>query len=64
MLLRRTCKQITTLMIAREDRPLTLAERWAVQFHLLACKACPTFERQLLAIRQGLNRWKNYRSEE
>lgn len=60
MLLRRTCKEVCTLLIAREDRALALPDRIALQFHLLACNACPSFERQLLTMRKQLKRWRNY----
>lgn len=60
MMLRRTCRESAALMIAREDRALPVADRVALYFHLLACKACPTFERQLFTMREGLRNWRNY----
>ena len=60
MILRRTCKEVAALLIAREDRPLPLAERVALRLHLAACQACPAFERQLLTLRHALARWRNY----
>ena len=59
-LLRRTCREAAALMIAREDRALPLADRVALYFHLLACKACPRFERQVLTMRNALQRWRHY----
>jgi hypothetical protein len=64
MLLRRTCKQMSALLIAREDRALPLPDRTAMFFHMLACKACPNFERQLLTMRNDLKRWRAYQSDE
>ena len=58
--LRRTCKETARLLIAREDRALGLADRTALRFHLLACQACPKFERQVLTMRNGLRQWRNY----
>ena len=60
MMLRRTCKQVTTLLVAREDRALGLADRIALRLHLAACRACPVFERQLLTMRRALGRWRHY----
>ena len=60
MWLRRTCKESAHLLVAREDRALGLADRVALRFHLLACNACPKFERQLLTMRNGLRQWRNY----
>lgn len=64
MILRRTCKQVAALLIAREDRPLPLAERLALRLHLAACKACPRFERQVLTMRNALRQWRNYEVNE
>jgi len=58
--LRRTCKQVAAILIAREDRSLKLADRLALRLHLLACKACPKFERQILSMRNSLKQWRNY----
>ena len=60
MILRRTCKEVAALLVAREDRALPLAERLALRMHLAACKACPAFERQLLTMRNAFSRWRNY----
>nr|WP_315464930.1 zf-HC2 domain-containing protein [uncultured Rhodoferax sp.] len=59
-LLRRTCKEASALMVAREDRSLPVADRVALYFHLLACKACPRFEKQLLTLRNSMRQWRHY----
>ena len=58
--LRRTCKEVSALLIAREDRALPPLERVALRLHLMMCKACPTFERQLLTMRQAMGAWRHY----
>jgi hypothetical protein len=63
MILRRTCKEVAALLVAREDRAVPLAERVALRLHLAACKACPVFERQLLTVRNSLQSWRNYIDE-
>jgi len=60
MILRRTCKQVAALLIAREDRALPVTERIALRLHLAACTACPIFERQLLTLRNALRQWRHY----
>jgi hypothetical protein len=60
MPLRRTCKQVAAILVAREDRALGLADRLALRLHLAACDACPKFERQMLMLRNGLRQWRNY----
>ena len=61
--LRRTCKEVSALLIAREDRALPLAERLALRLHLAMCEACPAFERQLLTMRSAMGQWRNYTEE-
>jgi hypothetical protein len=63
MILRRTCKEASALMVAREDRALPLVERVALRLHLAACSACPVFERQLLTMRNAFQRWRHYTEE-
>ena len=63
MILRRTCKEVAALLVAREDRALPLVERVALRLHLGACNACPVFERQLLTLRNALQSWRNYIDE-
>ena len=58
--LRRTCREVAALLVAREDRALPTNDRVAMFFHLLACKACPQFERQMLTMRSAMQRWRNY----
>lgn len=58
--LRRTCKEAVALMVAREDRELPRLERWALRLHLAVCQACPSFERQLLTMRQAMGAWRHY----
>ena len=62
-LLRRTCRQAAALLIAREDRALSLPDRVALKLHLLACKACPNFENQVLTLRAAMGKWRRYTDE-
>jgi hypothetical protein len=57
------CKKAAALMVAREDRSLTLREGAALRVHLWACQACPRFEQQLLTMRQAIQGWRNYREQ-
>nr|WP_315224820.1 zf-HC2 domain-containing protein [uncultured Albidiferax sp.] len=58
--LMRTCQQSAALLLAREDHPIGLADTVALRLHLMACKACPKFERQLLTMRNAMRQWRNY----
>ena len=57
--LMRTCKQAAALLVAREDRSLSLSDQVALRLHLLACKACPQFENQMLTMRLAMARWRS-----
>jgi hypothetical protein len=57
---RRTCKEVSALLIAREDRELPLTDRLALRLHMAMCQACPRFERQLLTMRNAMKQWRNY----
>lgn len=58
-ILRRTCKEATALMVAREDRALPWNERLALRLHLAACEACPKMERQLATLRRAFAQWRH-----
>ena len=57
----RTCKEATALVIAREDRVLSWRDRLALRLHMAICAACPTFERQVLTMRNAMQQWRNYK---
>jgi hypothetical protein len=63
-ILRRTCREAAALLIAREDRALSLPDNVALKLHLLACKACPKFENQVLTMRAAMGKWRNYANED
>ncbi len=60
-LLHRNCREVTALVLARQDRELGLGERVLVRIHMLICKACPRFERQVALMQQAMPRWRGYR---
>jgi len=47
-----SCKDVTQLISESMDRSLPLRKRIGVQVHLLICKFCARYERQLLQIRE------------
>jgi hypothetical protein len=63
MILRRTCKEVAALLVAREDRVLQIPDRLAIRLHMLACDACPRFEQQMLLMRRAMKQWRNYTDE-
>lgn len=59
-MLRRTCKEVTHLVLQAEDEALPWHERLAVRLHMLACRACPRFALQVRLMRQASERWRRY----
>ena len=60
----RSCREVTALVLAEADRQLSVRERLAIRLHMLICKACPPFERQVRFLnRDVLPRWRRYREE-
>jgi hypothetical protein len=57
---RRTCKEVASLVVAREDRSLNVTEKLALRTHMFICKACPGFERQVMTMRNAMRQWRNY----
>ncbi|RPE73213.1 putative zinc finger protein [Tibeticola sediminis] len=60
MPLKRTCREVVALVIAREDRALPWRERLALRLHMAVCAACPRFERQVLTLRRAFGAWRHY----
>lgn len=57
--LRRSCREVAALLIAREDRSLSITDQLALRLHFAACKTCPQFENQLLTTRLAMARWRS-----
>lgn len=50
------CEAASALASQELDEPLTAAERLALRGHLLACRSCRAFRRQLRLIREAARR--------
>lgn len=55
----RTCKEVSALVIAREDRALPWRDRLALRLHMSLCAACPIFERQVFTMRHAMKQWRH-----
>jgi len=51
-----SCKDVTRLLSESMDHSLPLGQRVGVRLHLLICKYCARYERQLLLIRETVRR--------
>jgi len=59
-----TCREATRLVLEGEERRLAWGERLALRVHLLICKACPRFSRQVRLMRSAMGRWKQYADDD
>jgi hypothetical protein len=63
MKLRISCKESARRITGRRDRALPWHELLALRLHLLACKACPRFERQVRLMDEAMDRWRAYANQ-
>ncbi|PJF02413.1 zf-HC2 domain-containing protein [Acinetobacter seifertii] len=54
-----TCRQATQLLSEKQDRPLFLREQSSLQLHLLACRSCRRYAKQIKTISQLSKAFKN-----
>ena len=57
---RRTCREVTALVLRNEDQALPWHERVAVRLHMQVCLACPRFRRQVALMREAMGQWRRY----
>lgn len=55
----RSCREVTALLIAQEDRPLHIHERLGLRLHLPLCQACQRMQHQVLLMRQAMRQWRD-----
>lgn len=63
MKLRRTCQEVTRLVLRWPEQPPTLLERLSLRLHWLACSNCARFADQSRQLRGALDRWRSYRND-
>ena len=56
----RNCREVTRLVLERENRALTLVERIAVRFHLGICLMCTRFTGQVRLMDRAMAQWRQY----
>ncbi|HXD06815.1 MAG TPA: zf-HC2 domain-containing protein [Burkholderiaceae bacterium] len=52
------CQEAARLITAQSDRSLGPRERIVLRLHLMACDACPKFQRQVRLISEAMARWR------
>lgn len=53
-----SCKEVTELISQSQDRQLPWYQRLRVRLHVLMCRACGRFRRQMLFLREALRHWR------
>ncbi len=48
-----SCKDVTLLYSASQERPLTLQERMSLKMHVMMCSGCRNFGEQIHTLRQA-----------
>lgn len=52
-----TCKEVTRLLSEAHERRLVLREQLALRAHLLICRGCANFRRQLAFLQRATRRY-------
>jgi len=63
MKIRRSCREVTALVLQSQDRPLGALENASLRLHWLACAGCRRFRQQASTMRVAVDRWRRYRDE-
>ena len=61
---RRSCREVTRLVLESEDRALSATERLSLQMHWRICAACRKFRDQAQLMREAMTGWRRYRDED
>lgn len=56
----RNCREVTRLVLEREERRLGMAERVAVRLHLGICLMCTRFSRQVRLMERAMGQWRRH----
>jgi hypothetical protein len=64
MNIRRTCRDVTRLVLESQDRPLRPMESLSLRLHWMICGGCRRFRSQQQLMRVALDRWRGYRDGE
>jgi hypothetical protein len=59
-LFNRNCREVTRLVLERENRRLGTIERIAVRLHLSICLMCTRFSGQVRLMNRAMAQWKAY----
>lgn len=61
MKIRRSCREVTRLVLESQERRLGTLEKLSLRFHWGICGACLRFYRQAQLMQRSMDRWRAYR---
>jgi hypothetical protein len=56
-----TCRQITGILLAAEDRETSPEDKAILAVHMSVCDACVRFQSRVDLFRQATSHWRQYR---
>jgi hypothetical protein len=56
------CDEVTSLCSAELERPLSMWERMSLKMHLMMCKGCSNYRRQMGFLRAAMHRYAEGRA--
>ncbi len=59
-----SCRDVSILVLAGEDRPLRWREKLAMRAHLFICDNCSRFSAHVSLMRGAMSKWRNYQNDE
>lgn len=59
-----SCKEVTHLLSDGQDRELTLGERFRLETHLVMCKGCSNYRKQMDFLRTACRRYAGKAGDE
>lgn len=60
----KTCAELTQLLSEAQDRKLSFAEKWTTRTHLMMCRGCRNYQKQLNFLRDAVRGYASGRAED
>jgi hypothetical protein len=62
--LRRSCREVTRIVLEGQERDLSVLERVILRLHWAACDGCSRFRKQVQFMRSAMGRWRAYADQQ
>jgi hypothetical protein len=60
----KTCAELTQLLSEAQDKKLSFADKWATRAHLMMCRGCRNYEKQLNFLREAVRGYARGRADD